>query len=43
MYVGPETVMPVASALAAVTGVALMFWRRVADAVRGASRKLRGR
>ena len=29
MYLGPETIMPLASALAAVTGVLLMFWRRV--------------
>ena len=28
MYIGPETLMPVASAFAAVVGVALMFWRR---------------
>ena len=28
MYIGPETIMPVASALAAITGVMLMFWRR---------------
>jgi hypothetical protein len=28
MYVGPETLMPLASALAAVAGVALMFWRK---------------
>lgn len=29
MYVGPETIMPLASALAAVTGVLLIFWRKV--------------
>ncbi len=28
MYVGPETLMPLASALAVVAGVALMFWRK---------------
>lgn len=28
MYIGPETIMPVASALAAVAGIMLMFWRR---------------
>jgi hypothetical protein len=28
MYVGPETLMPLASALAAVAGVALLFWRK---------------
>ncbi len=29
MYLGPETLMPVASALAAVAGVIMMFWRRL--------------
>lgn len=28
MYIGPETLLPLASALAAVAGVALMFWRK---------------
>jgi hypothetical protein len=28
MYVGPDTLMPLASALAAIVGVLLMFWRR---------------
>jgi len=34
MYVGPETLMPLASALAAVAGVALMFWRKTVGAFR---------
>ena len=29
MYLGPETIMPLASALAAISGVILMFWRKV--------------
>ena len=29
LYLGPEIMMPVLSALAAVGGVLLMFWRRV--------------
>jgi hypothetical protein len=29
MYIGPETMMPLASALAAISGVVLLFWRRV--------------
>ena len=29
MYIGPETLMPVASAIAAVAGVVMMFWRRM--------------
>jgi hypothetical protein len=40
MYIGPETVMPVASVLAAVTGLVLTFWRRALGAVRGATQKL---
>lgn len=29
MYVGPETLMPLASALAAIAGILLLFWRRL--------------
>jgi hypothetical protein len=29
LYFGPETVMPVASGVAAVLGAVLMFWRRI--------------
>ncbi|HEY0304810.1 MAG TPA: hypothetical protein VGC44_07545 [Longimicrobiales bacterium] len=29
IYIGPETLMPVASAIAAVAGVIMMFWRRL--------------
>jgi hypothetical protein len=36
MYIGPETMMPLASALAAVAGVLMMFWRRVVGFVRSA-------
>jgi hypothetical protein len=34
MYIGPEVMMPLASAIAAIAGVLLMFWRRVVLAVR---------
>ncbi|HEU4563505.1 MAG TPA: hypothetical protein VFS05_02610 [Gemmatimonadaceae bacterium] len=34
MYIGPDTLMPVASAFAAIAGVILMFWRRVVDVVK---------
>jgi len=34
MYLGPETLMPLASAFAAITGLLLMFWRRTTTAVR---------
>jgi len=34
MYVGPDTVIPFASAVAAAAGVALLFWRRLVGFVR---------
>lgn len=34
MYIGPEVLMPVASAVAAALGVVLMFWRRLKQAFR---------
>lgn len=38
MYIGPETLMPLASALAAIAGVLLLFWRRTVGAVRAGVR-----
>jgi hypothetical protein len=29
LYIGPDQMMPLASVLSAIVGVALMFWRRV--------------
>lgn len=40
MYVGPETFMPLASALAAIGGVLLMFWRRITGFLRFLYRRL---
>jgi hypothetical protein len=34
MYIGPEVMMPLASILAAITGVLLMFWRRAISIAR---------
>jgi preprotein translocase subunit Sec61beta len=34
MYVAPDAVMPVASAIATLVGIVLMFWRRLVGAVR---------
>ncbi|MGH7449060.1 MAG: hypothetical protein ACRELT_15920 [Longimicrobiales bacterium] len=34
MYIGPETIMPLASLLAAAGGVLLMFGRRVVEFTR---------
>ncbi len=42
MYIGPETLMPLASVIAAIAGVVMMFWRRVVLAFRaGVSRAMR--
>jgi hypothetical protein len=40
MYIDPGTLMPVASALAAILGALLMFWRRVVHLVRTAFRAI---
>jgi hypothetical protein len=40
-YVGPETMMPLASAVAAVVGVLLMFGRNVMLIARNAVRRVR--
>jgi hypothetical protein len=29
LYVGPDQIMPLASMLSAIVGLALMFWRRI--------------
>lgn len=34
LYFGPETIMPLGSALAAVMGVILLFWQRTVGYVR---------
>lgn len=34
MYLGPDALMPIASAFAAIAGFVLMFWRRLVAAVR---------
>jgi len=36
MYIGPETLMPLASVLAALTGALLLFWRRAVGMARAA-------
>ncbi len=38
MYVGPETMMPLASAVAAVAGILMVFWRRTVAALRAGAR-----
>jgi hypothetical protein len=43
LYIGPEVVAPVLSALAAVGGVLLMFWRRVVATARAFGKLLTGK
>jgi len=38
MYLGPDTAMPLASALAAVVGVAVLFWHKTVAAAKGVAR-----
>lgn len=40
-YVDPGTLMPLASAIAVVTGFLMMFWRRVVGAARSAAQLAR--
>lgn len=41
-YMGPDSIMPLGSAIAAMLGVALMFWHRGVRLVRNMARRLRG-
>jgi hypothetical protein len=41
-YLGPETLMPLASILAAIAGFFLMFWRVIVKFVKTTYRKIRG-
>jgi hypothetical protein len=34
LYIGPETMLPLASALAAIGGVLLIFWHRLVGFIR---------
>jgi len=41
-YLGPETVMPLASILATILGFFLVFWRLIAKTVKKVIRRARG-
>jgi hypothetical protein len=41
-YLGPETLMPLASILAAIAGFFLMFWRTILKFIKKTVRKMRG-
>ena len=38
LYLGPDTLMPFASAIAAIVGVAVMFWHKTVGLFKGAVR-----
>lgn len=40
LYLGPETIMPITSVLAAAVGMVLLFWRQVTATVRTGFRRL---
>jgi hypothetical protein len=42
LYLGPETIMPLASVLAAFIGVVLIFWRFMVGLIRKIFRLVRG-
>lgn len=42
MYIGPDTLMPLASAFAAIAGFVLMFWRRLVGAVKFLAHRVSG-
>jgi hypothetical protein len=43
VYIGPDTLMPIASVFAAVAGFVMMFWRRLVGMVRVLVHRLSGR
>ena len=43
MYIGPDTLMPIASVFAAVAGFVMMFWRRLVGMVKLVVQRLTGR
>jgi hypothetical protein len=42
VYIGPDTLVPVASAFAAIAGFVLMFWRRLVWMAKMLARKVTG-
>lgn len=42
LYIGPDVLMPLASAIAAVVGFLLMFWRRTVAFFKAVGRKIAG-
>lgn len=42
-YIGPETMLPLASIIGAIVGVILMIWQRVVSFVSGAYARMLGK
>lgn len=42
LYIGPDVLLPVASALAAIGGMILLFWHRAVGFVKRVGQKLAG-
>ena len=42
MYLGPDAALPLASAIAAIVGVAVMFWHKTVALFKGAVRWVKG-
>jgi hypothetical protein len=40
LYIGPDAALPIASALAAVAGVAVMFWHKTVAMFKSAGRAI---
>lgn len=43
LYLGPETIMPLASIIAAIVGVILIFWRFILKSVKNFFRLITGK
>ena len=43
LYIGPDVFLPLTSAIAAIAGVALMFWQRIVGFARKAWYRVSGR
>lgn len=40
LYIGPDSLMPIASAFAAIAGVAIMFWTKTVGIVKGIAKAI---
>lgn len=40
LYIGPDSLMPIASAFAAIAGVAIMFWNKTVGVFKGIAKAI---